>query len=153
MMPRCSVLCMHCLLDELVPQNLPYYGGRAILSLPGIHVFRPALGVSLSYWVGNAGIDYLQPELQSEFPYIEAPSIMAVSIEPRAEVRMSDTFDLWLNIPITYSMVQNAPESVQSVDDLQYQEKLAVDAYTPLGFGAVVGIQYRLPVFVPSFEQ
>jgi len=77
---------------------------------------------------------------------------MVLALEPRAEVRISDNFDLWLNIPVTYSLVQGAPVSVQSVDDLQYEEKLDIEEYSPLGFGAIIGLQYRIPIFVPTFE-
>jgi hypothetical protein len=141
-------------LDEEVPQSMIYYGGRVDFSLPSLSNFRPMLGLSASYWLGNSGHDYFgQPELQEEFPDLGAPSILVLGVEPGVEVRMGKMLDGWIRIPVTYSMVNNAPARMQSVDELQYEipEGHLSEGFSPLGFGAMLGMKLYIPVFTPSF--
>ena len=140
-------------LDTDVTQSISYFGGRTNISLPSLKNLRPVLGASVTLWQGNSGYDYFgQPELQEEFPDLGSPSMLILAAEPGLELRTGDRVDVWLRVPISYSIVQNSPSSVQSVDELQYTDRLSVEGYSPLGYGMMAGLRIYVPVFTPSFS-
>ena len=128
-----------------------YYGGRILLSSPSVFRFTAGLGMSASLWEGRGGHDYMRSSVQEEFPALAAPEVLLLSAEPRLGIRISDTMDAWVLIPVTYSMVKNAPLSEQTVSELEYQERLEVESFSPVGVGVMCGIQFQVPVFVPDF--
>jgi hypothetical protein len=140
-------------MDEEAPQSLSYYGGSAILSLPSLKSLKPMIGLSACYWQGNSGYDYFLPALQTEFPDLGAPSMLVLGVEPGLQYRAGATFDILLRLPVTYSMVNNAPATMQSVDELQYEipEDHIPDGFTPLGYGVLLGVKLYIPLFTPSF--
>lgn len=140
-------------LDTDVTQSISYFGARANVSLPSLKNLRPVLGASATIWQGNSGYDYFgQPELQAEFPDLGAPSMLVLAAEPGLEIRTGERVDVWVRVPITYSIVQNSPSSVQSVDELQYQDRLSIEGHSPLGYGVMTGLRIYVPVFTPNFS-
>lgn len=139
-------------LETNVAQSISYYGARANISLPSLNAMRPVLGMSVSYWQGNSGHDYFgQPELQTEFPDLGAPSMIVIAAEPGLEFHTGESADVWIRVPVTYSILQNAPVQAQSVEELQYEERLEKEGYTPIGYGFMAGLRIYVPVFTPSF--
>lgn len=140
-------------LDTDVTQSISYFGARANISIPSLNSLRPVLGLSAALWQGNSGYDYFgQPELQAEFPDLGAPSMLVLAAEPGLEIRAGDRVDVWVRIPVSYSIVQNSPASVQSVDELQYADRLSIDGHSPLGYGVMTGLRIYVPVFTPNFS-
>ena len=93
----------------------------------------------------------MRPSVQAEFPRLQPPGIDSPVCGTTAGDSISDTMDAWVLIPMTYSMVTNAPYSQQTVSTLEYQERLEVESFSPLGVGVMCGVRWQVPVFVPSF--
>ena len=154
--------------EWIFDQTITYYGGRANLSLPSLNMFKPALGLSVSQWLGTSGFDYFgNPALESEFPDLGVSSMIVLAVEPGGELRLGESVEMWIRFPISYSLLFNASspylekdeKKVQSVADLQYyldlqnsEKRTRFDEPFPLGFGGMLGLRINVPVFRPSFK-
>ena len=127
-------------LSDSVTQTISYLGVRANYSWSGIANFQPALGLSVSSWSMNSGYDHLgQPELQNEFHDFGTPSMIVCAAEPGLKIRTAKLIELWLRVPLTYSIIDGAPQTFQTVDELQYEERLSLESYDPFGYGIMAG--------------
>ena len=90
----------------------------------------------------NSGYDYFgQVELQSEFADLGAPSMIVCAAEPGFQIRTAKLVEVWLRVPLTYSIIDGAPQTFQSVDELQYEERLSLERYDPFGYGIMAGFR------------
>ena len=68
-----------------------------------------------------------------------------INVEPTANIRMAETFEVWIRVPVSYAMgISGTESSFQSVQELQYTEQEEMPGFSPLGYGIQAGVRIRL---------
>lgn len=114
-----------------------------------VDVFKPLVGVGMTYYQGKAADDFLEDFPPDGIPALPAMNAMTLDLTVGGEMRVSHVLDLYLHFPLAVTVWSDStPTYIEGGGRIEQNELIDYSSSELglIGGGFMIGVQTRVPL-------